>query len=473
MRNPLRGIRAADNRMFKAVHRTHSPRLDAPLFQLSHAANRSLIWVGASVLLAASGARGRRAAVRGLLSIGVTSALVNGPVKLTIRRRRPMTDGVHPGRLLTRIPASSSFPSGHSASAGAFAAAVALEWPAAGIPTGALAGAVGYSRVHTGVHYPIDVLAGLGIGAGVAVATLRLWPLPTPPEVRLPQPHPVAVDAERVRVAANPGSGGGDGFDTAALGCRVETADDADGIEQLMQRLAGDADILGVAGGDGTVATAAAVALEHAVPMLVVPAGTLNHFSRDLGVDTPADAARALEKGALISVDVGMAGDRLFLNTASVGMYVDMVKMRERLEGRIGKWPAAAVALWSTLRHAQPIPVRIDDEEHRVWMIFAGNGRYQTGGLEFGRRQSLDDGLLDLRIIDGDRRWSRLQAVGAALLGLVDRSPVYHQRTTRNVRLELPEGTEIALDGDLHPAPSQLELTVRPRALRVLVPAPE
>jgi undecaprenyl-diphosphatase len=138
--------------------------------RLSHAADRSRLWLAiAGVVAVAGGARGRRAALEGVVAIGVTSAAVNLVVKPVARRRRP--DRVEPAVFAGRhvpMPASGSFPSGHAASAFAFAHAVGRHLPVLALPVRLLAAAVAYSRVHTGVHYPGDVVVGSVTGAGTA-----------------------------------------------------------------------------------------------------------------------------------------------------------------------------------------------------------------------------------------------------------------------------------------------------------------
>jgi undecaprenyl-diphosphatase len=122
--------------------------------------------------LAATGARGRRAAVDGLASIAVTSGVVNLVLKPWWRRRRPDRGAYHvPIARQVDMPRSTSFPSGHAASAFAFASGVARELPVAAVPLQAAAALVAYSRVHTGVHYPIDVIAGAVVGGALAPLT--------------------------------------------------------------------------------------------------------------------------------------------------------------------------------------------------------------------------------------------------------------------------------------------------------------
>ena len=179
----LRELGAVDQAIYSAIAATPTPSLDEPLRRLSNAANNSRLWLAIAAGLAVTGGQaGRRAAVRGTLAIGVTSALVNLDVKSLWSRRRPdrASAGV-PEQRDVRMPASPSFPSGHAASAFAFASAIGRDQPWLGFALRVLATAVGYSRVHTGVHYPGDVVAGALIGAstGQAVAGLmdRLPPI--------------------------------------------------------------------------------------------------------------------------------------------------------------------------------------------------------------------------------------------------------------------------------------------------------
>jgi undecaprenyl-diphosphatase len=132
--------------------------------------------MASSAALALVGGRsGRRAAVEGLSSVAVTSAVVNLAVKRVWRRRRPDRAWAEvPVARQVRMPTSLSFPSGHSASAFAFAAGVGNRLPAVAVPLHALAGAVAYSRVHTGVHHPSDVVVGSVLGTVLAQLTTRV-----------------------------------------------------------------------------------------------------------------------------------------------------------------------------------------------------------------------------------------------------------------------------------------------------------
>ena len=164
-----------DRGLFARVAAGRGPWLDVVLPRLSRAADHALLWHGtAGVLALAGGEDGRRAAVRGVGSLAVTSAIVNLAIKRAVRRPRPELRVVPRGRRLAVQPLTTSFPSGHAASAAAFAVAVGGERPALAPVLGVAGAAVAYSRVYVGVHYPGDVVAGVAVGAGVALAARRL-----------------------------------------------------------------------------------------------------------------------------------------------------------------------------------------------------------------------------------------------------------------------------------------------------------
>jgi membrane-associated phospholipid phosphatase len=162
-----------DVAVYAAIAQTPTPNLDRAMSRLSHAANYSRLSIASAAVLAAVGGQtGRRAAAGGLASIGVTSSVVNLLVKPLGRRRRPDRAAQEvPIARHVDMPRSSSFPSGHSAAAFAFATGVGRTMPHAAVPLRALAALVAYSRVHTGVHYPGDVAIGSLIGSSLAQAT--------------------------------------------------------------------------------------------------------------------------------------------------------------------------------------------------------------------------------------------------------------------------------------------------------------
>ena len=172
----LRLLGRHDRAVYRSVAQLSTPLLDEPLRWVSGFANHSKPWlVSAGLLALFGGPDGRRAALTGVAAIGATSLVVNQPMKMIGDRHRPDRDdlGVPQQRWVT-MPSSTSFPSGHSASAAAFAAAVGDLLPTLKVPLRGAAAVVAFSRVYTGVHYPSDVLVGATVGAllGRAASTV-------------------------------------------------------------------------------------------------------------------------------------------------------------------------------------------------------------------------------------------------------------------------------------------------------------
>ncbi|MFF9045814.1 phosphatase PAP2 family protein [Streptomyces parvulus] len=195
----LGDLRAVDGALYAAVAATPTPTLDRALRRLSHAADHSKVSLGIAAALALSGARARRAALVGAGAVAVASATTNVLGKRLVHRARPDRESarVTVDRYVP-MPASASFPSGHTAAAVAFATAVGVVLPVAAVPLGALASAVGYSRVHTGVHYPGDVAAGAVVGiasAAAALAAAAAAPVPGVRSVYAPDAAPPALVA--------------------------------------------------------------------------------------------------------------------------------------------------------------------------------------------------------------------------------------------------------------------------------------
>jgi undecaprenyl-diphosphatase len=196
VRQVLDELDRVDHAVYEAVAATPTPHLDDAMRRLSSAADYSRLSIGASAILAiVGGSRGRRAAASGLVALGATSAVVNVALKLAGRRRRPdRVAAAVPSARQVEMPASHSFPSGHTAAAVAFANGVGQVMPLAAVPLHLLAAAVGYSRVHTGVHFPGDVVAGAVLGATIADVTAGLVPRRAHTDQARRSPLPLATD---------------------------------------------------------------------------------------------------------------------------------------------------------------------------------------------------------------------------------------------------------------------------------------
>jgi diacylglycerol kinase family enzyme/membrane-associated phospholipid phosphatase len=499
-------VSAWDRSLFHKVATRHWPGADRVLPVLSRAANHGGLWFAVAAGIAATRhPAARRTALRGVASLALASATVNTLGKGAVRRARPILDNVPLVRQLNTQPVTTSFPSGHAASAAAFTTGVALESPRWGAVVAPLAASIAFSRVYTGVHYPSDVLAGAALGVGAALAVRGL----APTRSQLPAPARPLADAPALRggkglvMVANCSSGQRTAEpeetedDTPAsepVGLTVvrtalpdaelllcdPRADDLTGLfEEAAERAAALGGALGVIGGDGTINAAARAAVRHDVPLAVVPGGTRNHFAYDLGIETPEDACRAVAAGEAVAVDLARFrpgpgrspdGPGYFLNTFSLGSYPELVRMRERWAPRVGVWPAGVVAALRVLHTAGPVQAGLGGRQRPMWQLFVGNCSYRGLGLAPVRRHDLADGLLDVRVVPGGR-WPRSRLLTAALTSVVGRSPVHSTARLRRLRIsDIPPGTHLAFDGEVAEAPPALLIDKQHEALTVYRP---
>ena len=236
-----------------------------------------------------------------------------------------------------------------------------------------------------------------------------------------------------------------------ALGIEVHVLDKGDDAAELAREA--QADALGAAGGDGSVATVAAVAVERDLPLVVVPLGTWNHFARDLGLDRddPIAALQGFE-GRERRIDVGRAGGRRFLNNVSLGAYAALVHRRERRRRR-SEALAGLRALWISLRERSGVWARVNGEPLSGRVLLVANNAYELNLFSIGERARLDEGRLYLYTANG----------------LLPRA--WEERSGEGFELDAPGGRlEAAVDGEPVVLETPLELAIEPRALRVLLP---
>jgi len=248
----------------------------------------------------------------------------------------------------------------------------------------------------------------------------------------------------------NPRSGkGGPGradvaAEAARLGIRVHVLGETEKAAEIAW--AADAEVLGVAGGDGSLAEVAGVALERDIPFVCVPFGTRNHFARDLGLDRsdPVRALRAFD-GVERRIDVGRANTRLFMNNVSLGLYAKLVRRREHNRRR--REALARVRAWGVLlTHRAPLGITIDGAEVESPIVLVANNAYAVELPTIGARERLDEGKLHLYVPDHERVGERF-VVGAAA-GRI----------------------EAAVDGEPDVLLTPIQFKIEPGALRVLVP---
>jgi diacylglycerol kinase family enzyme len=432
----------------------------------------------------------RRAALRGLGSMAIANAAAK-LIATGIDRTPPgLAIPPPPGR---PIPVASLRPDARAAHAAGFAAAVSLELPGLAVPISVLAIAAGAAQgTRAAAAGPgtrqaaasqaapgrlAGVVAGFAVGAAAGIATLRWWPRrPMQPAqaVRPRRQVPALPTGDGVALVVNLAAGGVttglvDWLRAELPDATLVEAPQGGDLAELLRTATRGARVLGAAGGDGTLNTAADIALGAGLPLLVVPAGTLNHFAADLGVFSPRQAVAALRMGGSVLVDVGVADERPFLNTSSTGVYVDLVRARERLQPRIGKRPAGLLALVDVLRRGRPHDVIVDGTKRRLWLLFGGNCSYVPAGFAPSYRPNMADGLLDIRLIDAEPLFARTRLITSVITGTLGRSRVYHTWHAPAISLAVLDGhpAGLALDGEVTDAGSPIRIRKRPRQLLV------
>jgi diacylglycerol kinase family enzyme len=231
---------------------------------------------------------------------------------------------------------------------------------------------------------------------------------------------------------------------------------------------------VGIAGGDGSIRTGAEELAHTETALLVVPAGTHNHFAAALGIETLDDAGKAADRdgGEERCIDLGSVNGRSFVNNSSVGFYPGLVQQREWHRHTLPKPLATMLAGLRQLLSGRRIVVMLDRRPAVVWLVFVGNGCYGERIGDLTSRDCLDDGVLDVRIVRADRPFARLRLLSALLLGRLARSAVVERRTCREITIDIRDrGTvDVALDGEVVQLSTPLRYESDPKALRVMVP---
>jgi undecaprenyl-diphosphatase len=240
---------------------------------------------------------------------------------------------------------------------------------------------------------------------------------------------------------------------------------------------------IGVWGGDGSAGAAASVAVEHGLPLVVFPGGTMNHFARDIHVPNLPAVVAAVQNGQGLFSDVGLvrlerglaaapqAPTLTMLNTASVGIYPSLVRRRELIQDELGKPLAGLLAGLRTFTFARPTWLLIDGHRRRLWTLYLGRGRYYPMDMAPLERPVLDDGLLDIRMLDAGEPFARLRLLAAMLIGRVATSRVTHLDTSEQLTVEAVQGTLLlSVDGEVVEGVRKAEFSVQRRLLRVYSP---
>jgi len=320
----------------------------------------------------------------------------------------------------------------------------------------------------------------------VAIVSAAAWLLATmtaraalagdPADWRMPE-YPARPPASRPFLIMNPRSGGGKvgRFDLKRkaedLGAEVflmDSPEPVDVAEVARQAVARGADLLGVAGGDGTQALVAGVAAQHGIPFLVITAGTRNHFALDLGLDRedPAACLAALSDGVELRVDLGVIGGQTFVNNASFGAYAEVVDSPAYRDDKVATTLDLLPDLLQGQRGARLIGRADGTELDGPQAILVANNPYGTGDIAgLGRRARLDRGMLGIvgvNVATAHQAAGLIRGRRAAGLSVLTATKIEITADTPSI--------PVGIDGEAVTLPAPVVCTIRPGALRVWVP---
>jgi diacylglycerol kinase family enzyme len=267
----------------------------------------------------------------------------------------------------------------------------------------------------------------------------------------------------------------------AAAGFELETVQPKALEKRLEEAIGGGARRILVAGGDGTIATAAALVAKTKTELAILPGGTLNHFARDHGIPTDlGKAALIASDGPVVGVDIGYLNDCVFLNTSSIGAYVTFVRERERLEKHLGYSIASVIAFAKMLSEIRTFSVTLELEgekkTYRASLVFIGVGERELKLPILGSRVKNGRRGLHVMIVQG-RKPARLFAL--ALAGITkgrheaDKLPEFHEFLVDSCRIDLTRPTAtVGLDGELKRFRTPLDYHIERDALQIVVTPP-
>jgi len=321
------------------------------------------------------------------------------------------------------------------------------------------------------------VVALLALGMAAAHEALRrdFRGIDVRARARTPE-HPVLL--------CNPWSGGGkvDKFglvDLAAdLGVETVLLDHGLDLEQLARdAIARGADCLGMAGGDGSQALVASIAVEHDLPFVCISAGTRNHFALDLGLnrDDPRETMSAFRDAIERRIDYATVGDRFFVNNVSLGIYATIVQE----EGyRDAKTETTKTLLPEMLgRQSEPFDLQFTtpDRQHidGAFLVQVSNNPYVIGAsLEASQRRQLDTGRLGVVAVSADTGAAAARLMALSAVGQRQRSPFWHEFTVEEFEIRSRSGHAFAgVDGEALDLTTPLQFQIHPLGLRLYVPA--
>lgn len=228
--------------------------------------------------------------------------------------------------------------------------------------------------------------------------------------------------------------------------------------------------IIAVIGGDGTISSVAGMVAGTDATLLPLPGGTLNHFTKDLGVNQDIDLAlKQAAKSKSTRVDVARVNGTVFINNSSIGLYPFAVQVRSHFEDKLGKWPAALIGSARALLRYRLYEVTIGAKTIKTPFIFIGNNDYHLENLDSIGRHSLTESALSVSILEAHTAWQLVSTLVKFLLGGMRNAPAVKLLKTERIVIRSKRKTiRVARDGEIEKLTTPLEYAIEPAALKVI-----
>ncbi len=252
-------------------------------------------------------------------------------------------------------------------------------------------------------------------------------------------------------------------------------------LESAATLAASRSDIVVAGGGDGTISTVAAEVAKAGKTLGVLPLGTLNNFSKDLGIPQDLDGAiQTFATGETRTIDLAEVNGRTFINNSSIGLYPQIVLKRNEQQRRLGrgKWHAAFWAALQIFRRSRFLKVRIEmDGKHflrKTPFVFVGNNEYEMDGYNIGRRPALDEGELSVYFLHRGGRWGVILLLIHTLFGGLRQWKDFEEVNTGSLTIQTRrKKLHVAFDGEVQAMETPLHYKTLAGALKVIVPKKE
>lgn len=248
----------------------------------------------------------------------------------------------------------------------------------------------------------------------------------------------------------------------------IDTIEISPNLKTSLRGHIGRGEIIAVVGGDGSISAVANIVAGTKAILMPLPGGTLNHFTKDLGVpQSIPDALNYFKAAHKVKIDTGLVGDKVFINNSSIGIYSDSLEDRDEHKQKFGKWPAIITSIFMTLFRFRTYDVELDGKKYRTPLLFVGNNKYKPFGLTL-KRSRLDEGLLFIYMIRGNSRRHLFWATVNLILDRKKGTTTLKYFSAKSITISTRKSMRVSRDGEHEKMSSPLRYKIQKASLTIL-----